>query len=265
MYPTKHAVRVGTNISLGDCKTWNMYKWIIDDEGKIANYEDKSLCIQMSNVTLTLRKCADGRLDQRWIYSSNGGRIVYINNLRKRMVVANNVVSQNTLVNVTINTGDKPATYAEMWMIKYDSTGLLSLPSYNEPVRIVSDLSSPSQKWCLYPAYNAIADGTNLAISICKDWKTYQWMMDLKGRIVNMMDTTMCIEQFGKWMKLSECHQKISQRWAYSVLDKKLVALVNGQQQATVQARRVTANGQVQLLAGDVTGPSYQRWEFGQV
>jgi hypothetical protein len=134
--------------------------------------------------------------------------------------------------------------------------------------RIISDLTTDNKKWCLYPANNAIGFiGTKLALSTCKDWASFKWTMDNQGRIQNFRDPTKCITRMGKRMQIDDCViDSQTQWWAYSIIDRKISFLINGEVQATVVNGVASNNVQVKGLSSEVPGPSYQTsWELEEI
>jgi len=263
MYAANNYVHSGTIIAIDRCQTWNSFKWTMDYEGKIINYKDPSFCIQMTGERMTIEKCINGSGKQMWFYNSNGKRILSLINGLNGMAVANGVASKKAQVKKLLY-GDGSVTDAETWEISYDSTGTLYVPNYNT-FRIISQLSTTDTQWCLYPANNSPVNGMKIAISICKTWKTYLWMMDLRGKLINVKNPTKCITYSGKRMQIADCGDgDITQRFAYSVINKKLVTLRNGRREATVTSGNAYANSQVQLSYSEIPTQKYQTWILEQ-
>jgi len=264
MYPANNYMSSGTKIVIGTCKVyWGTYRWMFDYEGKIKNVKDPTFCIHMQGKKMLLRTCVDGLRNQIWRYSIN--KTLFAKNGRKGAVIEDGTASEKALVKHLVYKTDD-ATDAATWDLHYVGGDLLVMPKYSS-FRIVSDLITDNKKWCLIPAHNAINTiGTKLALLSCTNWISFQWMMDNRGRIMNVLDPTKCISRMGMRIQINDCtNDSLTQRWAYSIIDRKLSLLINGQVQATVVNGEAYSNVPVKALPSQVPGPSYQTWEFEEV
>merc|ERR1711864_61987 len=101
-------------------------------------------------------------------------------NGRKGIVVLGTDTTSNTKIKL-LPSGSSAATPNQAWTLKYDATGILHLPSY-EKFKIVSELSTDIQNWCLFPKNNKLKPKTIMPLQKCQPWKA--WKMDTAGRIV---------------------------------------------------------------------------------
>jgi hypothetical protein len=71
----------------------------------------------------------------------------------------------------------------------------------------------------------------------------------------------------GKRMQIDDCViDSQTQWWAYSIIDRKISFLINGEVQATVVNGVASNNVQVKGLSSEVPGPSYQTsWELEEI
>jgi len=263
IHPANNFMSSGTKIVIGTCKmNWLTYSWTFDYEGKIKNFMDPTFCIHKQNKRLILQKCVDGLRNQKWHYSSN--RTLFAKNGRKGAVVEGGIASENAVVkNLPYTAGD--AMDDATWDLRYVDRGILHMPTYTT-FRIISDLTTEGMKWCMQPANGSISHGTKMAISTCKDWASFKWTMDNQGRLQNVKDPTKCITRTGKRMQLNDCLDiSNTQRWAYSIIDRKVSYLTNGEVHATVVNSEASENVQVKSLPSEAPGPSYQTWKFEEM
>lgn len=262
MRPLDMSLTEGSRITIATCRPWNIFKWIIDDEGKFIAYNDPSKCIEMIGQRVSIEKCIDGLPSQRFIYNFNDRRILSIKNLLRGMaVVLDASESQGALVKSPKYISGK-STGAEIWEIMYNSDTTLSVP-FPPTFMIVSHLSTDSDKWCLYPAYNAVVNGIKIAVSKCKKWNSYRWIMDSEGKILSVKSPNKCIERMRNRMIINDCEDGNEyQMWAYSVLGKKLASMNNGLLQVTVENGILFENAHLKLLRSESPRQPYQTWEI---
>merc|ERR1712048_732417 len=84
-----NSLNPGVIIASAKCRNWNSFKWKIDYEGKIRNYKNPDLCVNMKGERVTIEFCIDGKPQQMWIYNSNGRRILSRVNGYKALIVDN--------------------------------------------------------------------------------------------------------------------------------------------------------------------------------
>lgn len=81
------------------------------------------------------------------------------------------------------------------------------------------------------------------------------------GKLINVKDTTKCIGWSGMKMKIQDCDDRdISQRFAYSVIDNKILTLRDGRKQATVISGTAYLNSQVNLSPKEIPLKPHQVW-----
>jgi len=239
LYANNNYVARGTVMAIKECQSWNSFKWISDYEGKLRNLKNPDLCITIQGMRVQLDDCWDGKMQQMWIYNSNGKRLLPQVNGLKALTVAAGFAQEGNIVK-SLNYQDW-AEDSNTWNIQYDTAhmttaGLLWVPQMNT-FQIVSDLVGGQGNYCMYPANNAPVPQMRLAVYPCKSWKSFLWMWDSSGKLLNVKDPTLCIEAIGMQMKLMECSDRsVNQRFAYSVFENKLVSLRNGVKQAVVDA-----------------------------
>lgn len=267
MIPVRGNVVQGSKIIINSCKPWKTYKWIFDEEGKIRSAEDPYLCINRKGKAISLETCVDNSLKQRWKYSSNDGRILLYQNGTRSLSVDNKVISKKLKVKFLKYSFNRN-TQSYVWKLKYDSTGkVLTLPQTSNDFKIVSDLSTPNQQWCLYPTLFRIVNGSRISISTCKDWITYKFFMDKEGKIHTTSNNEFCVARQGKRLQLSPCKKgNITQLWTYSIIDKKIISLVNWKKQITLQdGESFRLNNQVLVLPEEIIGSRTQMWDLNPV
>lgn len=250
-------------IAINTCKTLNTYLWTINSEGRIASVEDPSLCIEHSGLRVKVLSCDTTSPSQRWTYSLNGKRILKLSNMLKGLLVSEIAAAKNVLVNFELSAA--VVSDVEKWDIKYVYGGLKLGPDpVYDQFRIVSDLTTGDTSWCIYPNGNTLEVGKKLAIGACQNWKSYKWHMDSEGKLMSFKDTTLCIGLNFNTMVVQTCEsENIYQRWAYSVLDKKLVSMNNGLKGVSVNALNPDQNVLVNIRTSDEAfSTSHQIWEL---
>jgi surface protein len=74
------------------------------------------------------------------------------------------------------------------------------------PVRIIINLRTINKKdYCIHPANNFVNVGTKIGISTCKSWKSFQWNIDVEGKIHSNLKPELCIHMKGKRIFLQNC------------------------------------------------------------
>jgi len=105
----------------------------------------------------------------------------------------------------------------------------------------------------MYPANNFVNVGTKIGISICKSWKSFQWNIDVEGKIHSNLKPKLCIHMKGKRLFLQNCIDgSKNQRWIYSFFEHRLTNVKNGMKTAVVIAESIVSydKAPVQLLNG---------------
>ena len=261
MYPANNYLSSGTKIAIAKCMDWESFTWTVDDEGKIKNFKDPSLCMHMQGKRLLIKTCVDGLRNQIWRYNTN--KHLFLKNGQKGAMVEGGVAFQNAVVKHLAYKADD-VIGAEKWDLQFSGV-ILFVPLY-DTFTIISDLTTDGKKWCIFPANNYIDNGVKIALSTCNDWPSFLWTMDYQGRMKNVKDPTKCITRLGKRMQLNSCANNFRyQRWAYDVIDRKLSLLLNGRMQATVVNKEAAFNTQVRSLPSEVDSPSYQTWALEDI
>jgi len=237
LYGANNSVLPGSVLAIHKCQNWNSFKWVIDYEGKIRNYKNLNVCVSMSGSRVTLDYCVDGKPAQKWIYNSNGSRFLSFVNGLKALKVENGIAATKAQVKVLSYDWIHDS---EIWFIQYDFDYLslsqrLIVPFYDN-FRIVSHLTrNDGSSFCVFPANNSPVEGMKIAISRCRSWKSFIWMWDSYGKLINAKDPTMCITSFGFRLQMAHCDDRsVSQRFSYSVVEHKLLSLRHGKRQVVV-------------------------------
>merc|ERR1712048_351765 len=229
-----NSLNPGVIIASAKCRNWNSFKWKIDYEGKIRNYKNPDLCINMKGERVTIEFCVDGKPQQMWIYNSNGRRLLSRVNGYKALIVDSR--QARPMHQVKAINYNQDVDLSESWTIQCDFDNLspkhqLYVPTY-DIFRIISHVSG---RYCLFPANNSPVQGMKIAVSQCKTWKSYLWMFDNSGQLKNVKEPTMCMSALGMRLEMSQCGSRMDhQRFAYSVLENKLVSLRYGRRQAII-------------------------------
>lgn len=238
LYAANNAVLPKTVLAIEKCSAWSSFKWTVDYEGKIRNYKDPNLCVTMTGYRVSLETCVNGFIRQKWIYNSNDRRLLSFFNGLKALTVEAGVAATKAQVKSLFY--GSTVHDSEIWNVQFDTefgspNGHLFVPNYNT-FRIVSHISHQSpHSYCLFPANNSPVNGMHMGIGQCKTWKTYLWMWDSMGKLLNVKDPTKCIEGYGMRLQIGNCDDRSkAQRFAYSVLDKKLISLRYGRKEAVV-------------------------------
>jgi len=234
LYANNNSLNPGVVTAIAECQNWNSFKWAIDYEGKIRNYKNLDLCINMKGQRVTIEYCVDGKPQQIWIYNSNDRRILsQINGYKALTVESRQAGARNQVKAINYS---QVVDFSESWSIQYDFdnlsfSGQLFVPKY-DTFRIVSHVSG---RYCLFPANNSPVQGMKMAVSVCKTWKSFLWMFDNTGRLKNVKEPTMCMNALGMRLEMSQCDSRTDhQRFAYSVFENKLVSLRYGKRQAMI-------------------------------
>jgi len=177
LYVNNNSVSAGVVTAIAECQNWNSFKWSIDYEGKIRNYRNLDLCINMKGQRVTIEYCVSGKPQQMWIYNSNDRRILSQANGFKVLVVASRQAGARNQVKA-LNYSRNVKDY-ETWNIQYNIEYLspstqLNVPNY-DIFRVVSHLSG---HYCLFPANNSPVQGMKIVVSECKEWKRF--FMDVR-------------------------------------------------------------------------------------
>jgi len=234
LFANNNSLNPGVITAIAECQNWNSFKWVLDYEGKIHNYKNRNLCINMQGQRVTIEYCVEGKPQQMWVYNSNDRRLLSQNNGLKSLTVASRqATGRNQVKAINYN---EDVDLSETWNIRYDidylsSKGQLHVPKY-DIFRIISHVSG---HYCLFPANNSPVQGMKMAVSECRTWKSYLWMFDKIGRLKNVKEPTMCISALGMRLEMSQCDTRTDlQRFAYSVFENKLVSLRYGKRQAMI-------------------------------
>jgi hypothetical protein len=262
--PEFNWVKINARMVIGPCWQYAFQKWRFDAEGKIRNAKFPDMCIEMKGKAVRLKDCVDGLITQQWHYTSRGK--LFARNGKKGLVVDGNKAKDGAKVQIQMymsNYQQGLVTADETWGLKF-SSGILPVTT-PETFRIVSDITTNNDEWCVFAKDNVIAqDGVKLSLSVCKTWTSFKWKMNTKGQLMNVKEPGQCIMRTRKSQDLviKACNDSIDQRFAYGVLDKRLTPLTNGQTSMTVAATTGSFNTPVTLEDSDVTGPPYQKWRL---
>ena len=172
--PVKGAY-AGASLGIRDCTIhkFRFYQWVMDGEGKIRNYWNQSLCIEGKGININLSSCRDGSIDQRWIYSSNRGRILNGKNARQEVTVVHWDYMRLARIELLTSEIAPPMAFHE-WVLQYVwPVEVVSLPSYDKFI-ITSQLSTAAQKWCLLPKRNTFTPKTVMTLSTYSNWKAWR-------------------------------------------------------------------------------------------
>jgi len=89
---------------------------------------------------------------------------------------------------------------------------------------------------CICPFKNNLTQGTRISITTCKNWSSFQWIMDYEGKIISYLNPNLCIQLSGKWLTLEFCRNgRMSQQWIYNSNGKGFHSVQNGQKKMTIK------------------------------
>lgn len=97
------------------------------------------------------------------------------------------------------------------------------------PLYIISGLQTGETKYCMYPANNFVAPNTKITINTCKEWSSFQWIIDIHGKIHSSKNHELCINMKGKKLTLQKCDSKSrNQQFIFSEVGNTLMSVKNG-------------------------------------
>lgn len=269
LYARNNYLEVNTKLAITQCESWNSLKWFVDDDGKIHNLKEPSLCIQRTGKRMVLRKCKDGLSNQRWRYNyqqklfSRNGEIGAIVEGNGRGVKKNLFVNQERYSNTTTKNKEE-----EQWYLHSISIGIVNASSYTfeeTPFQIILNTNSNTKKYCLIPRKYSFINGVKLIIQNCQSWNAYLWTMDSQGKLHSYKTTNKCITRRGKRIIIHSCQDNSkAQKWVYNLLDNHLSPLINGQVSMTLTNENNGNENQVMSLPRD-RNKSYQTWRLEKI
>lgn len=261
VYPRNNRVVDGQRVTIATCNTLlDTYMWLYDGTGRIKSYEDQNFCLQQDGIKMKIYECSS-HLKQRWVFAHNG-RILRLASLLKGAIISDDIAAHNQQVSVVEFLED--VTVSESFVVNYESGGDLALPNYT--FRIVSDVKTQGVDWCIFPKGNDLKVLVKVAVSECKTWQSFKWWMDDEGKLRSFKDSTKCIGLINNTpiINIQECVDgTMNQRWIYSILDRRLLALKNGKLAGIiggVAAENTHVINEAEAAPVPIPHPSHQLW-----
>lgn len=138
-----------------------------------------------------------------------------------------------------------------------------SLPIYtNKPMKIQSGLSTFDTPYCLYPKNNVLEKGNKIAISKCREWKSYQWIFTNNRQIQNVKDKSLCIEMRGERVRLQKCDSSSKHQFLrYSSFDQRIMAKTSIHVMTVKNGKAIDKSSVMNLYHNEESLPSH-KWNI---